>query len=151
MSRGRLLSWVGAAVLVLGAIIWAAWPSSTSSTPAQRAHALATELRCPDCEALSVADSSTSSARAIRADLARRAAAGESDATIRQVYIDRYGPSILLKPESSGLGLLVWGLPVLAVALGAAGLGLAFSRWRREPRLAATPADEQLVERARSR
>lgn len=146
----RWAAWIGAGLLVVGALVWAAWPSSGPQTASQRAHELATELRCPDCEALSVADSSTSSARAIRADLARRTAAGQSDAQIRQVYIDRYGDSILLKPSGSGLGLLVWGLPVVALAVGAAGLALAFSRWRRAPRLRASTEDEALVQQTRS-
>ncbi len=150
MTRRDALAWGGVVALVVAALVWAAWPSSGPPTVAQRAHELATELRCPDCQALSVADSPSSSARAILVDLQRRAAAGQSDAAIRRVYVDRYGESILLKPSSSGFGILVWGLPVVAVALALAGLGFAFARWRRQPRLAATPADETLVERART-
>jgi cytochrome c-type biogenesis protein CcmH len=146
-----VLVWGGLATLVVAALVWAAWPSAGARTSTQRAHELATELRCPDCQALSVADSSSSTARAIRADLQRRTAAGESEAAIRQVYVDRYGESILLKPSGRGFGILVWGLPVVVVALAAAGLGFAFARWRRQPRLRATPADEALVERVRTR
>lgn len=150
MSR-RVVLWGGAALLIAVAIAWAAWPSAGSPTPAQRAHELATEIRCPDCEGVSVADSSSSSAQAIRADLTRRTKAGESDAQIRSVYVARYGAEILLKPQGSGLGLLVWGLPVVAFALAAVGLAFAFVRWRRQPRLAATAADEALVDGARTR
>ena len=150
MTGRRLLVWGGAAALVVGAIVWAAWPSSRTATPASRAHELATELRCPDCQALSVADSTSTSAEAIRADLLRRTTAGESDAEIRQVYINRYGESILLKPTSTGLGLVVWVLPVVVLALAAVGLGLAFAKWRGQPRLQATDADEALVEEARA-
>jgi cytochrome c-type biogenesis protein CcmH len=146
----RVLAWGGLAALVVGALVWAAWPSSGPPTAGQRAHELATELRCPDCQALSVADSPSSSARAIRTDLEHRTAAGQSDAHIRQVYVNRYGASILLKPSSSGLGILVWGLPVVAVAVGAAGLALALARWRRQPRLTATDADEALVDGVRT-
>jgi cytochrome c-type biogenesis protein CcmH len=97
-----------------------------------------------------VADSSTTSAEAIRADLLRRTTAGESDTEIRQVYINRYGESILLKPTSTGLGLVVWVLPAVVLALAAVGLGLAFAKWRGQPRLQATDADEALVEEARA-
>jgi cytochrome c-type biogenesis protein CcmH/NrfF len=147
----RLAASGGAALLIVAALAWAAWPSSGPRTASQRAHELATELRCPDCEALSVADSSTSSARAIRADLSRRTAAGQSDAQIRQTYIDRYGDSILLKPSGSGLGLLVWGLPVVALIVGGAGLAFALARWRRTPRLVASDEDEALVRQSRGR
>jgi cytochrome c-type biogenesis protein CcmH len=141
----RRLSWLALAVVTIGVVTWAAWPSAGEPSVRERARALASELKCPDCEGLSVADSSTSSGRAIRADLRRRIAAGQSDARIRQVYVDRYGESILLKPERSGLGVLVWGLPVVALVLGAGGLALAFARWRRAPHLHASDADEQLV------
>jgi hypothetical protein len=68
---------------------------------------------------------------------------------LRQAYIDKFGPSILLKPESGGLGILVWGLPAAALVLGAGGLVLALRRWRREPHLHPTDADRELVHRAR--
>lgn len=145
----RRLPWLALALLVVGASVWAAWPESGPRTVREHALDLASELRCPDCEGLSVADSATTSGRSIRADLRRRIEAGESDAAIRQVYIERYGDSILLKPEGSGIGILVWGLPVTAIVLGAGGLAFAFARWRREPAMHATVADEALVESTR--
>jgi len=136
--------WVVLGGLVIAALVWAAWPGA-SPTATERAHNLATELRCPDCEGLSVADSSSSSAAAIRHDLRTRVDEGQSDAVIRKAYVDRYGESILLDPQGGGLGILVWGVPVAALVLGAGGLALAMRRWRREPRMHATPADETLV------
>ncbi len=150
MKLRRILPWAALAALVVGAIAWAAGPTDDERSARQRARDLAAELRCPDCEALSVADSPTTSARAIRAEIERRIAAGDSDETIRQSYVDRYGESILLKPEGSGIGLFVWGLPVAVLVVGAGGLALALRRWRREPRMHATAADEALVEQARS-
>ena len=96
-----------------------------------------------------MADSAAQSARATRADLATRIRAGESDAHIRRVYVDRYGESVLLKPASNGVGVIVWALPVAALLLGAGALVLALRRWSREPRLEATEADEQLVAKVR--
>jgi cytochrome c-type biogenesis protein CcmH len=147
--RALAWAWVALAVLVVGVLAWALWPSGSTSDAA-RAHHLAAELRCPDCESLSAAVSQTESARAIRTDIRHRIAEGESDAVIRQAYVDRYGDSILLKPSSGGLGLVVWGLPVAAVLIGGAALVLTFARWRRTEPLHATDADETLVQRARS-
>lgn len=134
---------------MIGALMWAAWPSGSAPSDPERAREVASGLRCPDCEALSVAESSTPTARAIRRDLQRRVAAGESDETIREAYVERYGESILLEPEGNGLGVVVWGLPIAVLIAGASGLVLASRRWRRAPRLHATDADEALVERAR--
>jgi cytochrome c-type biogenesis protein CcmH len=145
----RSAPWLLLGAVIVVALVWAAWPEGDRSAR-ERAHDLATELRCPDCEGLSVADSSTSSARAIRTDLRRRVRAGESDDDIRQEYVDRFGESILLNPEGGGLGILVWGLPALVIVLGAGGLVLALRRWRREPAMHATSADEDLVARAQA-
>jgi cytochrome c-type biogenesis protein CcmH len=146
----RWAPWALLGVLVIGVVAWAAWPDSGSRTVHQRVQDLASELRCPDCEGLSVADSSSSSARAIRADVERRIRAGEDDEEIRQAYVDRFGESILLNPEGGGLGVIVWGLPVLVLVVGAGGIALALRRWRREPVMHATAADEALVREVRA-
>jgi cytochrome c-type biogenesis protein CcmH len=140
--------WVALAVVVVGVLAIVAWPGGERSDAA-RAHDLAADLRCPECEGLSVADSNAPTSKAIRNDIEQRIADGQSDAEIRQAYVDRYGESILLSPESSGIGLLVWVLPVVALALGATGIGFVLARARREPHLHATTADEELVDRER--
>jgi cytochrome c-type biogenesis protein CcmH len=145
----RLVPWVGLVLVVVVALGVVLWPDGGRSDSA-RARALAEELRCPECQGLSAADSSAPTARAMRADIRDRIEAGQSDEEIRQSMVDRFGESILLRPEGGGLGLIVWGLPVAALALGGAGLALALRRWRRQPALHATAADEALVEQARS-
>jgi cytochrome c-type biogenesis protein CcmH len=144
----RYWAWLALAVVVVGVMAVLLWPGG-EQTAAARAHDLATELRCPECEGLSVADSNAPTSVAIRADIKRRIAAGQSDAEIRQSYVDKYDESILLSPQSSGLGLIVWVLPVLVLALGALGIWFALARARREPRLHATTADVGLVDRER--
>lgn len=141
--------WILLAIVVVGIVAWAAWPDGGDRTDRERTRDLAAELRCPDCEGLSVLDSSTSTARAIRADIRRRVDAGASDEEIRQSYVDRYGESILLNPEGEGLGVLVWGLPVLVLIVGGGGLVLALRRWRTQPAMQSTDADEALVARER--
>jgi cytochrome c-type biogenesis protein CcmH len=144
VKRGGLLL-VVPALVIAGVLVYAA-TSAGDDGPGARARALASELRCPDCESLSALESHTESARAIRADLRRRVAAGQSDAQIRQVYVERYGESILLRPEGSGLGFLVWGIPAVAIVAGLGGLVFALVRWSRQPRMHATAADEALVD-----
>jgi len=140
--------WVALAVVVAVALGVVLWPNGSQSTAA-RAHSLETEFKCPECRGLSVADSQAPTSRAIRADIKRRIAAGQSDEQIRQAFVDRYGETILLTPQSSGVSLLVWILPVVVLALGASGIVFALRRNRDEPHLHATAADERLVERSR--
>jgi cytochrome c-type biogenesis protein CcmH len=148
VSVRRLGPWIALAVVAVGLVVWAAWPEGGGG-PAARTRELARELRCPDCEGLSVADSSTSTARAIRAEIRTMVDRGRSADEIRRVYVDRYGESILLEPDDSGLGLLVWLLPIVGLVAGGVGLVLALRRWTTTPRRAPTAGDEALVERAR--
>ena len=149
MTRARKLTWIGVIVVAVAVLVVALWPSAgTPSVPAQT-RSLASELRCVDCEGLSVAESATASARLTRRDIATRLRRGESIDAIRRHYVDLNGESILLKPASSGIGLVVWALPVIVLIVGGAGLFFALRRWQRQPRLVATDADEELVARHR--
>jgi cytochrome c-type biogenesis protein CcmH/NrfF len=138
--------WVALAVVVVIALAVVLWPNGSQS-PAARAHDLETQLKCPECQGLSVADSQAPTSRAIRADIKRRIKAGQSDEQIRQAFVDTYGEQILLAPQDSGISLIVWILPIVVVALGATGIVFALRRNRGEPHLHATEADERLVER----
>jgi cytochrome c-type biogenesis protein CcmH len=123
--------------------------SHPSNTPRARADRLAHQLACPECEGESVADSNSVSARAIRDDIPRRIAAGETDAQIRAVYVSKYGPKVVRTPANSGIGLVAWVVPAAALFLGLAGVAVALRRWSRTPRLAATAEDEAIVTAAR--
>jgi cytochrome c-type biogenesis protein CcmH len=80
-----------------------------------RARTIAAELRCPDCQALSVAESRTAAANAIRGEIAEQLAAGRSDAQIRRHFVERYGEWILLAPSDP----IAWWLPALVLLAGA--------------------------------
>jgi len=141
-------AWIALAVVVVVALAVVLWPDASPS-PAARAHDLETQLKCPECQGLSVADSQAPTSRAIRADVKRRIAAGQSDAEIRQAYIDKYGESILLAPQDSGVSLIVWILPIVVIALAVTGLVFGLRRNRGDAHLHASEADTRLVERAR--
>ena len=136
------------AVIVAALVIGGAGRDSGPRTAAGRTQAIAEDLRCPVCQGLSVADSHAPTARAIYEDIRRRVDAGESDAEIQAYFVGSYGEWVLLRPETSGAGALVWVLPLVALVLGVGGLAVAFRRWRRQPALAATDEDRALVEAA---
>jgi cytochrome c-type biogenesis protein CcmH len=137
-----------AAVVVIALVIGGAGRSNGHRSAAARTEAIAGDLRCPVCQGLSIADSHSPTAESIKEDIRRRVDADESDAAIKAVYVASYGEWILLRPETSGLGALVWVLPVTVLLLAVGGLALAFRRWRNQPTLAATDEDRALVEAA---
>jgi cytochrome c-type biogenesis protein CcmH len=107
-----------AALLALGALVLVdAVRPVAPLTQAEHARQLAAELRCPDCQALSVAESQTAAAAAIRRQIVEQLSAGRSEAQVRDYFIQRYGEWILLAPTSP----LAWLLPVAALV---AGIGL---------------------------
>jgi len=132
IALGALLALAGVAVIV-------ALRPATDPSPTEQARRLAGELRCPDCQALSVAESRTASALAIRAEIDELLAAGRSADEIRQHFVARYGEWILLSPS----GALPWLMPLAALAAGLALLAwwLGAGRRRMDPaRLGAAAA-----------
>lgn len=139
------------AIVATAALVVGSLGDSGPSTSGEQAAQLAATIRCPQCRGQSVAESNVAIAREIRADIRTRIAAGESDDEIRQVYIDRFGRSIVLTPDAGGFAGLVWIVPVVAAALAAAAIALAFQRWRGESNdiVEASDADRQLVAKLR--
>lgn len=104
-----------AALLALGALVLIDLLGPTPAlTQAEQAQQIAGELRCPDCQSLSVAESQTAAAAAIRRQIVSLLAAGDTPEQVRRHFIDRYGEWILLTPSTP----LAWVLPAAALLLG---------------------------------
>ncbi|HYH52127.1 MAG TPA: cytochrome c-type biogenesis protein [Acidimicrobiia bacterium] len=150
MIRRLLPALALAAVVVTALVIGGAGRGGERSAGA-RTLSIAEDLRCPVCQGLSVADSHSPTAEAMKEDIRRQVDSGASDSDIRASYVARYGEWILLRPETSGVGALVWVLPVSALLVGGGGLAFAFRRWRRQPTLSASDDDRALVDAALAR
>lgn len=147
----RVLGWALVAAMVAAALALALVPGADTGA-GTRAEQIASELRCPVCQGLSVKDSDSPTARDIRSDIDRRLAAGQSPTAIRNAYVDRYGEWILLRPRASGFETLVWATPAAVAAAAAVTLGAAFARWRRRGhRRIPTDADRDIVAAALAR
>jgi cytochrome c-type biogenesis protein CcmH len=116
---------------VLAVALFAGTRSQAAQTPAQRALALEQSIKCPVCRGQSVAESDSEASKAIRTEIERRIADGQSNGEIRDYFAQTLGDDILLRPPSSGWGGLVWVLPIAGLVLAGAGIGFAFYRWRR--------------------
>ena len=117
-------------LLFLGlAVALSAAPAGAQSTDLDRkAREIGSELRCPVCQNLSVADSPSPLAGEMRAIIRQKLEAGESRQAILQYFVASYGEVILLDPPQQGFTMLVWLGAVAAVVGGAA---LLFLRLRR--------------------
>jgi cytochrome c-type biogenesis protein CcmH len=74
-------------------------------------------LRCPVCQGLSVADSPSTMARNMKAEVRDKLAAGYDQEQILAHFERSYGEFVRLSPRMRGVNLLVW-LGPLAVLLG---------------------------------
>ncbi|MEY2642131.1 MAG: cytochrome c-type biogenesis protein [Ilumatobacteraceae bacterium] len=122
---------------------------SGPSTAEERIDAIAQRLACPTCDGESVYESRGSASQAIRQEIARRVADGQStDDEIVAAIDDSYEADLRLVPDSSGLESLIWIAPMV-VAVGAiALLVVAFRRWRSDGSLTPTDEERSVVERA---
>ena len=126
MRRVALLIAVAALLALGGLVALELLRPAGEPTPAEQARQIAGELRCPDCQALSVAESQTAAAAAIRRQIVEQLAAGQAPAQVRAYFVARYGDWILLEPSSP----FAWWAPPAVVLLG---IG-AFALWLRRGR-----------------
>ena len=109
----------------------------------RRAQGLNKTIMCPVCPGESIDQSQNALAAQMRAIVDEKLAAGWTDAQVRDFFVERYGPSVLLEPPTRGIALAAWiGAPVgAAIALLAFALALRHMR-RKPPPADAVAADE---------
>jgi cytochrome c-type biogenesis protein CcmH len=118
-------------VLVVALVVGSGALNTTPMTPAQRAVAIETGIKCPSCEDLSVANSSAQTAVFVRSSVRQLIGEGKSDQQIQAYLVSRYGSAIVLVPPASGWSLLVWVLPLGGGAAAVAILAIVLVRKRR--------------------
>ena len=150
LSRARW-PWLVLVALLAGGLFVAAVDDSGARTSEERARGIAESIKCPMCAGQSVADSNAPSAQNIRTEIVRRIEAGQTDDEIRDGIADTYGDDLLLTPPRSGVGGLVWFLPVALFVAALGGLAAAFQHWRSPPDVEVSDEDRVLVEQARRR
>jgi cytochrome c-type biogenesis protein CcmH len=148
MRRGRTMGWLAMAAVLLVALALGVADDGGPRTPEERARNLAETVACPACDGQSVAESDAAASRGIRTLIAERIDQGASDDAIRDELVATWGESILLTPDGSGVGGLVWVLPVAALVLALSGVAYVFWRWRGAAAMHASDADRALVDRA---
>jgi cytochrome c-type biogenesis protein CcmH/NrfF len=120
------------AALVLAALWPLAWaqqparsgPGAAAEDPAleKRVAGLAHELRCLVCQNQSLADSHAPLAMDLKNQVREQLRAGRSDAQVIDYMTQRYGDFVLYRPPVKATTWLLWGGPLLLLAVGALAL-----------------------------
>lgn len=115
-------------------------PAEMMTSPAQeaRAEAIGAQLRCLVCQNESIEDSNADLARDLRHLVRVHVAQGQSNRQIIAWMVERYGNFIRLRPPLNAMTLLLWGMPLLALALGGGAAWLS----RHSRRVAPLPLSE---------
>lgn len=123
-----------AVALAIGSGVFSGRPE----TAAQRATAIEAVVRCPSCIDVSVLQSEETTAIAVRHQIERMVARGDSTSQIEGTLVSQYGQNILLEPPNPDGFPLIWIVPIVLAAGALAVVGLLF--WRRSRAFAATAA-----------
>ena len=104
--------------------------ATTSDLEAQ-VREIASQLRCPVCQGLSVGDSPSELAHEMRTLIREQLQQGKSPPQVLDYFTQRYGEWILLAPPKRGFNLVIWVLPFVLLPIGAAAVYLGARRWVR--------------------
>lgn len=102
----------------------------------ERFQQLTEELRCPKCQNQNLADSNSPIAKDLRHEVYRMLDEGETDQSIADFMVARYGEFVLYKPRKDLSTYLLWYGPFVLLLIGVV---VVLVMTRRKP--AATKAD----------
>jgi len=148
VRSARRLPWLVLVAVLVAALVAGTGRHHAPSSEDGRVRHIAAQVRCPTCQGQSAAESEAASSQAIREEIRSRLRQGQSESQIKAYLVSRFGRDILEQPATTGVAGLVWLLPLLALAGGAAGLAVAFRRWRARAGVPVSAADRALVEEA---
>lgn len=95
----------------------------------QRTQEIASTLRCPVCQGLSIADSPSEMAVNMKAEVRSMLERGYTREQIEAHFVGAYGEFVLLEPRTP----VIWILPVIALALGLLTVGIVLRKLTSAP------------------
>ena len=121
-------------------------PDEVLADPAleTRARAISAELRCMVCQNQSIDDSNAELAKDLRVLVRERLSNGDSDEAVIDYVVSRYGEFVLLKPRLETKTMILWGMPVLLLLVGALTLLVAALKRGRQSRGTPLSDDEKV-------
>ena len=107
-------------------------------------NAVARELYCPLCNGVRLDTCELQACIQMRQVISDKLAGGVSKEQIKQEFVAEYGPKVLGEPPRSGLDLLAWIIPIVAIVAGAVWLLYTARKWTRQPEPSPAPGPAAL-------
>jgi cytochrome c-type biogenesis protein CcmH len=112
----------------------------------QQTQEIASLLRCPVCQGMSVADSPSTVAQDMKREVREKLAQGYTQEQILAYFQQSYGDFVLLKPRNPW----VWILPIVILLIGAVVVVATAKRLAKEPETGnREPATDPYIEQVR--
>jgi cytochrome c-type biogenesis protein CcmH len=89
---------------------------------------IAGQLYCPVCENVPLDVCPTTACANWRAEIRNLLEQGYTEGQVKAYFVERYGQRVLATPQAHGFDILVWGLPVIGLLIGAGMLAAALRR-----------------------
>lgn len=145
----RRTAWIGLSIglLLAGLAIWLGASTAYGQAPdralMERVYAIADKLNCPLCQGQTLSECPLPVCEEMRAEIAQRLQAGQSEQEILDAFVARYGIEVLNEPPAEGFNLLAWIIPFvgLGVVLTLGGWALVVWSRRRQTRVQAAPME----------
>ena len=114
----RYRSWFAAGVIVVLAGFLVVAVATAPAPESNRAEAIGSRIKCPVCAGESIAASPSGLARDMMTQVEDLVGRGYSDDQVVEEILASYGGAQLLDPPRSGITLLLWLSPLVALVAG---------------------------------
>ncbi len=94
-------------------------PLQGTTVTADQVNEVARDLWCPLCSGVRLDACELQACTQMRQEIALKLEAGQDAASIKQDFLDQYGPQVLGEPPRSGFNWLAWILPFVGLLGGA--------------------------------
>ena len=121
----------GVAVAITVCLLIIGCVTEDDLTTDQRVHQLSQQLMCPVCDGQTLDQSQAQLSEDMKAVIRTKIEEDETNAEIREYFVDRYGEIVLASPDTGGFNLIAWVMPVVIFLGGALLVGNAYLNMRR--------------------
>ena len=122
-------------------------PEPYDSALEARVAEVASVLRCPVCQGLSIQDSPSELSLQMKDVVRQQLREGKSPEEVKAYFVSKYGEWILLEPKARGMNLLVYIAPLLLLIVGGLVIWRAVKKWSAAAPTEASeaPEDEEMT------